>query len=214
VQWETDRRADATVDFGTSPTALGLQQADSDASLVHEVDLGDLQPGRRYYYRVTSTTPWGTTASSSTRSFDMPAYGVADSRGAQWQLGDRAAVAVAQRGDGELRLAAGQTDGLYRSRLLDIDQMVNWRSMVVDADVPSGTSVTVHVRTGSTSTPDASWTDWTAVTAGALPATVRSSRYVQYRVRLRSSGAATPVVRAIGFTSSGVLVRPPTETGE
>ena len=213
VQWTTARAADGTVELGTSSGALGGAQGDSDPSTVHEVDLGQLTPGQRYYYRVTSVTRWGTSESSQIRTFDMPAYGVADSRVAQWQMGAGAGIAVARRGNGELRLGSGRTSGTYTSRLLDLDQMVAWRRAGLDADVTASATLTLQVRTGSTSAPGSAWTDWTTVSAGALPAAVAPSRYLQYRVRLTGTGGVTPVVRAIGFTSSGVPPQPPTETG-
>ena len=215
VQWSTSRRADGSVQYGSSAAALDHEQGDPDPAIAHEVDLGRLRPGQRYYYRVTSRTPWGTSASSPTAALDLPAYGVADSRLAQWRMGDASGTVVAQRGDGELRLAASQAGGTYLSRLLDIHQMVDWRRAVLDADVPAGTSLTVQARTGSTSAPDNSWTPWTDIGAGgaALPAGVKASRYLQYRLRLTGRAGATPVVRAIGFTSTGVVPDHPTEGG-
>ena len=213
VQWDTGRRADASVQYGSSASALDDEQGDPDPATAHEVDLGHLAPGQRYYYRVTSRTPWGTSASSPTAALDAPAYGVADSRLAQWRMGDASGLVVGRRGDGELRLGASQNSGTYLSRLLDIDQMVTWKRAVLDADVPAGTSLTVQVRTGSTSTPDNSWTPWTDIDASgaALPDGVKASRYLQYRLRLTGSAGATPVVRAIGFTSTGVVPDHPTE---
>ena len=86
---------------------------------------------------------------------------------------------------------------------------------MLDADVPAGTSLTVQARTGSTSTPDNSWTPWTDIGAGgaSLPDGVKASRYLQYRLRLTGRAGATPVVRAIGFTSTGVVPDHPTEGG-
>jgi hypothetical protein len=215
VQWTTSRRADGSVQYGDSAAALDREQGDSEPATAHEVDLGRLRPGQRYYYRVTSRTPWGMSASSPTAAIDVPAYGVADSRLAQWRMGSASGIVVAQRGDGELRLAASQGSGTYVSRLLDIQQMVGWRRAILDADVPAGTSLTVEARTGSTSTPDTSWTPWTDIGGGsaALPDGVKASRYLQYRLRLTGSAAATPVVRAIGFTSTGVAPDHPTEGG-
>ena len=163
---------------------------------------------------MTSRTPWGISASSPTAALDMPDYGVADSRLAQWRMGNASGTVVARRGDGELRLAASQDSGTYLSRLLDIQQMVDWRRAVLDADVPAGTSLTIQARTGSTSAPDNSWSPWTDVGGGgALPDGMKASRYLQYRLRLTGSAGGTPVVRAIGFTSTGAAPSHPTEGG-
>jgi hypothetical protein len=76
--------------------------------------------------------------------------------------------------------------------------------------MPSGTTLDVSVRTGSTTRPDATWTPWVDVANGAaLGKEVRASRYLQYRVRMSSAGGGVPVLRSIGFTSSGVV--PPTD---
>lgn len=192
-----------------------MKRAYSDPATAHEVDLGHMRPGQRYYYRVTSRTPWGTSESSPTATLAMPDYGVADSRLAQWRMGNASGVAIGQRGDGELRLAASQNSATYVSRLLDVHQMVTWRREVLDADVPAGTSLRVEVRTGSTSRPDTTWTPWTAVDAdsAALPSAVKPSRYLQYRLRLTGNSNASPVVRAIGFSSSGTPPVYPTESG-
>jgi hypothetical protein len=207
--------ADARVQYGRSATALDQQGIGSGTDTTHLVTLGHLRPGQSYYYRATSRTPWGTLASSSTSAFVMPDYGVADSRLAQWRTGTDSGIALARRGDGELRLAAGQTSGTFVSRLLDIQQIVDWRRSLWDADVPVGTTLTVQLRTGSTSSPDDSWTTWLDATGNgdALPSGVKASRYLQYRLRLTGSGDATPVVRAIGFTSTGVVPTYPTEGG-
>ena len=215
VQWSTSRRADATVQYGTSATALDDEQGDPDPATAHEVDLGRLRPGQRYYYRVTSRTPWGTSESSPTSALDLPSYGVADSRLAQWQMGDASGVVVGQRGDGEVQLAASQTSGTYVSRLLDIRQLVDWRRAVLDATVPTGATLTLEVRSGNMSTPGSSWTPW--LRAGgdgtALPTDLRGNRYLQYRLRLTRGSGGAPVVRAIGFTSSGIQPDYKTETG-
>ena len=93
--------------------------------------------------------------------------------------------------------------------------MVGWRAATWDADVPSGASVKISVRTGSTSAPDATWTPWVAVPSNgaSLASLVRDSRYLQYRVDLTGTSTATPVVRSIGFASTGTPLKFETETG-
>ena len=86
VQWGTGRKADGQVEFGSS-AALGEEGLDSGVGTAHQVELTQLGPGLRYYYRVNSTTPWGTPGSSPVFALQTPAYGVADSRRAQWRDG-------------------------------------------------------------------------------------------------------------------------------
>jgi hypothetical protein len=216
VRWDTAEVADGRVQSGDSATALDNEDPEPGVGTSHQVNLSHLAPGRRYYYRVASRTPWGTGANSTTLSVDMPDYGVADSRLAQWQMGDASGVTITAAGDGEVRLSDGQSSGTYVSRVMDIHQMVDWKRSLWDADTPAGARLAVEVRTGSTSTPDASWTPWTdARGSGApLPDAVKPSRYLQYRLTLTSgSSGSTPVVRAIGFTSTGVDPRYPGEGG-
>jgi Domain of unknown function (DUF4082)/Bacterial Ig-like domain len=214
VEWNTSRSASGSVRFGTSATALNDVRLESGAGTAHDVGRGGLVPGRRYYYRVTSRTRWGTVQSSRAFAFDMPGYGVADSRLAQFRMGRASGVVAARRGDGQLRLAASRRSGTFVSRVLDTQQMVGWRRSLWDAGVPVGSTLRVQVRTGSMSAPDASWTPWIDVVrnGAALPAGVKDSRYLQYRLRLMGGGAS-PVMRAIGFTSTGIVPRHPTEGG-
>ncbi len=137
VTWGTGRVADGTVDYGTS-TGGGNEAPGSGVGPAHRVDLAHLSPAKQYYYWVTSRTPWGTTGQSPTFVLGTPAWGVADSRQAQWEMGDASGVTVTAQGDGELRLTGGQTSGTYVSRVLDAQQLVRWKQALWDADVPSG----------------------------------------------------------------------------
>ena len=89
--------------------------------------------------------------------------------------------------------------------------MVTWRSATLQADRPAGTAVTLRVRTGSTATPDATWTGWRTVPASG--AVGGSSRYLQYQLTLTGSAGATPVVSSVGFTNSGTPVTKPGRRG-
>ena len=214
VNWATDRRSDASLALGTAPDALVRQAGGGDFGLVHTVPLDGLEAGRRYYYRVSSSTPWGVRAVSPVLSFDAPGYGVADSRLAEWQTGSLTdGVSLGTVGDGELRLSGSGGKGTFTSRLLDAEQMVTWRQVIWDATVSAGAVLRVQVRTGSIAPADESWTAWTDVPqSGAAPA-VQASRYLQYRVRVSGSDSAAAVVRAIGASSSGRAFADPTEGG-
>jgi purple acid phosphatase-like protein len=214
VRWSTDDLAQVTVEYGLSSTSLTNEVGDSDVTTEHEIGVPGLKPGTRYYARVVSRNALGV-ATSPTLSFVTPDYGVADSRIAQWRTGTGSGVSENASGDGQLQLEAGARSGSYVSRLQDAQQMVGWRRATWDADVPSGASVTIGVRTGSTSTPDATWTPWLTVPSNgaSLANLVKDSRYLQYRVDLTGSDTARPVVRSIGFSSTGTPLKFETETG-
>jgi Domain of unknown function (DUF4082)/Bacterial Ig-like domain len=213
VEWNTTRSASGSVRFGASASALNDVRLESGAGTAHDVGRGGLLPGRRYHYRVSSRTQSGTVQSSRTLAFQMPRYGVADSRWAQFRMGRASGVVVSGQGDGELRLAASRSSGTFGSRVMDTQQIVGWRRSLLDADVPAGTTLQVQARSGSMSAPDASWTPWIDLAGNdaALPRGVKDSRYLQYRVTLMGSRSASPVVRSVGFTSTGVGLQHPKE---
>jgi hypothetical protein len=69
----------------------------------------------------------------------------------------------------------------------------------------------VSVRTGSTPTPDASWSGWQTL-AGPGTRVLGASRYLQYRLVLATRiPGSTPALRGIGFTHNGGLPQNPTE---
>ena len=93
--------------------------------------------------------------------------------------------------------------GQFTSAVFDAGETVTWQNASWLAETPLGTVVTVEVRTGSTPTPDASWTPYTTVLApgGAVNTT---GRYAQYRVVMTAAlpASATPVVKELAITYS------------
>jgi hypothetical protein len=61
LTWTTDEPATATVRLGTAPNRISSRERVSESTQRHSVDLGDLAPGRTYYYRVVSTDSTGNT---------------------------------------------------------------------------------------------------------------------------------------------------------
>src|SRR5205814_4711124 len=116
VRWRTDAAAAGSVRYGTSPEPLTEVRYASGRAVRHLTLLASLTPGRRYYYRLASRDALGRRARSPVASFRMPAYGVADSRLAQWRTGSQRGTAVGARDDGELRLARGRRSGTFVSR--------------------------------------------------------------------------------------------------
>ncbi|MBX2796113.1 MAG: hypothetical protein KTR31_00550 [Myxococcales bacterium] len=109
------------------------------------------------------------------------------------------------------RLSLGrafESEGTFVSRRLDArEARVQWHKVVVDADVPPGTEVWVHTGTSEqANTPPTTWTAPTdlhgrphSFSADVPDQLVLSEpgRFLWLRMTLRSSGSATPSVRAI-----------------
>ncbi|MFL6117522.1 MAG: fibronectin type III domain-containing protein, partial [Catenulispora sp.] len=214
--WTTDQATDAQVIYGRASGALMQTRFGSGRGTRHWVLLSQMAPGRRYYYAVISRNGAGREVRSTIRSFEVPQFGVADSRQAQWRTGKyRSGMLIVTSDGGGLTLSSGRTSGHYRSRVLDARQMVTWRIARWMARVPRGANMLIRVRTGSTSTPDDSWTRWVQIdTSGQrVPGAVRPSRYLQYRVQMTAGRGGRPLLHSIGFTTSGRRPASRNETG-
>ena len=91
------------------------------------------------------------------------------------------------------------TEGTFTSRVFDAgNASATWQTLTAVVDAPEGTGVSFEVRTGTTPTPDATWTDWQAVGAGgALPGPA-GRRYLQYRATLTTTNTSfTPFVESV-----------------
>ena len=62
ITWTTNLAANSRVDYGTSPSALGLSATSAAFTTNHSVALNGLTSSTTYYYRVTSTTSAGGSA--------------------------------------------------------------------------------------------------------------------------------------------------------
>lgn len=111
-----------------------------------------------------------------------------------------------------LRLSPYAGSGVFTSRVFDAAGTAAWGAVAWTGSVPSGTSLSVSVRTGNTPTPDGTWTGFAQLVSGATVG--GSARYLQYQVTLGTTNAdLTPAFRdlAIGYTVSGPLA--PTVSG-
>jgi hypothetical protein len=101
-----------------------------------------------------------------------------------------------------MRLSPYAPAGSFTSRVLDAGTSADWQRLSWEAEVPAGTSLALHVRTGDAHAPDASWSDWTPVPpTGEL--TGLTGRYLQYRADLATADRSwTPVLHAVRATYS------------
>ncbi len=95
-----------------------------------------------------------------------------------------------------MRLGPYPTTGTFTSRVLDAGQSLLYDTISWTTDLPTGSSVTVQVRTGNTAVPDGSWTAYSTVTSGASVG--KTARYAQYQVTLtRGTAVLTPALNAL-----------------
>ena len=213
VGWRTNESAAATLLIGPTPDSLTAWPGDT-RGLRHNVVATGLKPSTTYQYRVRSVDAAGNVtlwpaADRPPATFVAASAGVADYTVPQLRTGKAQHTVVT--GDG-IRLAGGARTGEQISRVLDSGQMVTWDRLTYQAEVPAGAGLRVFVRTGSTSTPDGTWSSWTAVDQGGRVAA--GSRYVQYKVELtRVRGGSSPVLKGVGITSDAAPPNAPTETG-
>jgi hypothetical protein len=92
--------------------------------------------------------------------------------------------------------------GTFTSSVIDVGQPANWATASWTASSPPGTTLTVQVAVGNTSTPDSTWSAWTTVTnGGALKGL--TGRYLQYRVVLTTTNPlVSPALDDITFSWS------------
>jgi hypothetical protein len=93
------------------------------------------------------------------------------------------------------RYAASST---YTSAVVDAGAAVAWSTLTRDVVAPTGTVVTISVRSGSTATPGTGWTGWSTVSATTGSIT-RTARYLQYRIVSTASSDrfSTPQTRSV-----------------
>jgi hypothetical protein len=90
--------------------------------------------------------------------------------------------------------------GSFTSRVFDAGIVKLWKNMLWSAQIPAGTTLLMEYRKGNTSTPDTTWSTFTAIPATntILDAT---SRYIQYRATMTTSnGKISPVISGVGIS--------------
>ena len=86
------------------------------------------------------------------------------------------------------RVAPYAASTTFTSAVIDAGATVGWDTLSRDVVVPSGTTMTVQVRSGpNANSGSGAWTSWSTVSTTTNSIT-RSSRYLQYRLQFTSSG--------------------------
>jgi hypothetical protein len=121
---------------------------------------------------------------------------------------------LVRRRDGSIVIGTGDPGKLYvlqdryvgsgtvLSEVLDAKLISKWGSLRWKADAPTGTSISVAVRTGNVAEPDDTWSPWSNEETDAEQATVHApaARFLQYRVNLTTrTPSVTPALRSIAL---------------
>jgi len=214
VTWRTNEPASSRVTFGSSKARMARLAFDGQLVKHHAVVVTGLDANKTYWFSVASTDDAGNASKATTaRRFVSASAGVADQSSWQFMTGRARGVTVSAREFGAITLSSRANSGTFTSRAMDAQAMVTWDRGFWYGSVPAGATVKISVRTGSTATPDASWSRWAPLDASG-DRVVGDSRYVQYRVELtRLPGGQAPVLSAIGFTHNGQLPEHISEVG-
>lgn len=95
---------------------------------------------------------------------------------------------------------AQATEGTLESRILSGAPIADWGRAYLMAETPSGTGVALQFRTGSTATPDATWSPWTPPLRSGEKPGLPPARFAQFRLKLTSTrGGATPRVDGVSL---------------
>lgn len=89
--------------------------------------------------------------------------------------------------------------GSFTSKVKDTDTLSTWGRIRWEAELPDGTSLQITTRAGNTSTPDATWSDWSPGYSQKEgdPIVSERARFLQVRTALVGKGDATPVLDTV-----------------
>ena len=99
-------------------------------------------------------------------------------------------------------------EGRFASRVRDAGRPVNWGRANWRAHTPTGTSVRMQVRTGSTPTVTSSWSPWSeeVLLPNSLFSVFEPRQYMQYRVNLYTESVETPTLDEVSISYDTMLV--------
>jgi hypothetical protein len=89
--------------------------------------------------------------------------------------------------------------GSYEAPVHDSGTASRWGSLSWRADVPSGAAIQFRTRSGNSTKPDRTWSDWSEPlsTAAGSRITSPNARYIQWKVEMSAAGGATPALNSV-----------------
>lgn len=108
---------------------------------------------------------------------------------------------VASSNPGKLyRLSSRQaTKGSYESEIRDAETVATWGAISWRGSAPNGTSVKLYTRSGNTSVPDETWSEWSSAYTKASGEQITSpkARYLQWKLQLTGTESSTAMVTSV-----------------
>jgi len=113
--------------------------------------------------------------------------------------GGGAFVATSNPGKVHLLEAVTGTRGTFTSKVKDTETVSVWGRLRWEVDLPAGAEVQVQTRSGNTSSPDSTWTDWSApyTHREGDPIASERARFLQTRATLVGKEGATPLLDSL-----------------
>jgi sugar lactone lactonase YvrE len=115
------------------------------------------------------------------------------------QAEGRVLVATANPGK-LLRIAAARAErGTYTSDVRDAQTVALWGTIKWEAFTPAGSRLEISTRSGNTSTPDETWSDWSAIYTDREGSPIASprARYLQWRATLSAGKGEAPLLTSV-----------------
>lgn len=91
------------------------------------------------------------------------------------------------------------SSGSYEAPVHDSGTASRWGSLSWRADVPAGCGLVFRTRSGNSTRPDRTWSDWSGPLTDSAASRIASpnARFIQWKVEMSGSGGATPVLNNI-----------------
>lgn len=95
--------------------------------------------------------------------------------------------------------AALSPKGEFEAPVHDAGSVARWGRLHWRAEVPRGARVEFRTRTGNSSRPDTTWSDWSEPLADLENSAIRSpnARFIQWKMEMRGVGEDSPVVHSV-----------------
>jgi len=89
--------------------------------------------------------------------------------------------------------------GFFESEVRDAGSIAGWGQIRWTGDLPPGTALELFTRSGNSSRPDSTWSEWSSAyrQAGGEQISSPAARYVQWKAVLRSAADHSPVLREV-----------------